>query len=156
MTSVVVALLQTVLLSWRSRAALHAEILALRHQLQVLQRSRPQRIRLTPADRALWVWLSRIWSSWRTASVVVKPATVVAWHRQGFQPGVRHARDRSAATMSITRVGRAALRIKATSDVGDVSTLKDFAGISASGRYPSRSGAETSLLPSQRCFCVFG
>jgi len=55
MPSVVVALLQTVLLSWRSRAALHAEILALRHQLHVLQRSRPQRIRLTPADRALWV-----------------------------------------------------------------------------------------------------
>jgi putative transposase len=85
MTSVVVALLQTVLFSWRSRAALHAEILALRHQLHVLQRSRPQRIRLTGADRALWIWLSRIWSGWSTATMLVKPATVVAWHRQGFR-----------------------------------------------------------------------
>jgi putative transposase len=85
MTSVVVALLQTVLFSWRSRAALHAEILALRHQLHVLQRSRPQRIRLTAADRALWIWLSRIWSGWSTATMLVKPATVVAWHRQGFR-----------------------------------------------------------------------
>jgi hypothetical protein len=41
MSSVVVALLQTVRLSWRSRAVLHAEILALRRQLHVLQRSRP-------------------------------------------------------------------------------------------------------------------
>jgi hypothetical protein len=54
MSSVVVALLQTVRLSLRSRAALHAEILALRHQLHVLQRSRPRQIRLTPADRLLW------------------------------------------------------------------------------------------------------
>jgi putative transposase len=85
MSSVVVALLQTVLLSWRSRAGLHAEILVLRHQLQILQRSKPQRIRLTPADRVLWVWLSRTWSGWRTATVLVKPATVVAWHRRGFR-----------------------------------------------------------------------
>src|SRR4029453_9903101 len=85
MTSVVVALLQTVLFSWRSRAALHAEILPLRHQLHVLQRSRPQRIRLTGADRALWIWLSRIWSGWSTATMLVKPATVVAGRRQGFR-----------------------------------------------------------------------
>jgi putative transposase len=85
MPSVVVALFRTVLLSCRSRAALHAEILALRHQLHVLERSRPQRIRLTPADRALWVALSRVWSGWRAASILVKPATVVAWHRRGFQ-----------------------------------------------------------------------
>jgi putative transposase len=85
MPSVVAALLQTVLRSWRSRAALQAEILVLRHQLHVLQRSRPHRIRLTRADRALWVSLSRMWSGWRAASVLVKPATVVAWHRRGFR-----------------------------------------------------------------------
>jgi len=59
MLSVVVALLQTFQTSFRSRAALHVEILALRHQIHVLQRSRPRHIRLTPADRWLWVWLSR-------------------------------------------------------------------------------------------------
>ena len=46
----------------RSRAALQWEVLALRHQLQVLERSRPQRLRLTRADRLLWVWFSRAWT----------------------------------------------------------------------------------------------
>jgi hypothetical protein len=63
------------------QAALHLEILALRHQLQVLQRSRRRRIRLTQADRLLWVWLSTVWTQWRSAVVIVKPETVIAWHR---------------------------------------------------------------------------
>ncbi len=85
MLSVVVALLQTFHTLFRSRAALHLEILALRHQLHVLQRSRPRHIRLTRPDRWLWVWLSHVWAGWRTAAVLVKPATVVAWHRRGFR-----------------------------------------------------------------------
>jgi putative transposase len=65
---------------------LHAEILALRHQLSVLQRrDRGRRLRLNVADRLLWVWLSRLWSGWRSALVIVKPETVIAWHRQGFR-----------------------------------------------------------------------
>ena len=85
MPPVVVALFHTLRTSFRTRAALEAEILALRHQIQVLQRSRPHHLRLTRADRALWVWLSRIWPDWRTATLLVKPATVLAWHRQGFR-----------------------------------------------------------------------
>jgi putative transposase len=69
----------------RSRAALHLEVFALRHQLQVLQRSRPRRLRLAKMDRWLWALLSRSWSGWRTALVIVKPETVIAWHRQGFR-----------------------------------------------------------------------
>jgi transposase InsO family protein len=69
----------------RSRAALHFEILALRHQLHVVERSRRPRLRLTSADRLLWVWLSGIWTEWRPALVLVQPATVVAWHRRGFR-----------------------------------------------------------------------
>src|SRR5262245_16380972 len=69
----------------RSRADAHLEVLALRHQLLVLQRSRPRRLRLTSTDRWLWAWLSRYWDGWRTAVVIVKPETVVAWHRQGFR-----------------------------------------------------------------------
>jgi transposase InsO family protein len=60
-------------------------VLTLRHQLQVLQRSRPRRLRLVTADRWFWVWLSRSWTAWRTALVIVKPETVIAWHRQGFR-----------------------------------------------------------------------
>jgi hypothetical protein len=63
----------------RTRAALQTEILALRHQLLVLQRSkRDRRLRLKSADRVLWVWISRLWSGWRSALLIVKPETVIA------------------------------------------------------------------------------
>ena len=85
MMSVLVSLMLTVRSCVRSRAALQLEILALRHQLQVLNRSRPPRLRLAPADRLLWVWLSRVWNEWRAAVVIVKPETVIAWHRRTFR-----------------------------------------------------------------------
>jgi transposase InsO family protein len=70
--------------SFRSRTALQVEILALRHQLGVLQRS-VKRPKLTTADRPLWVWLSAVWSEWRSSIFIVKAATVIAWHRKGFR-----------------------------------------------------------------------
>jgi transposase InsO family protein len=85
MRSVVVSLLLTLRVSLRDRAALQLEILALRHQLHVLNRSRPQRLRLTQADRMLWAWLLRVWDEWRAAVVIVKPETVLVWHRRGFR-----------------------------------------------------------------------
>jgi transposase InsO family protein len=78
------ALLASVLSVFRGRAALHLEILALRHQLGVLQRS-IKKPKLTPADRLLWAWLSKLWLDWRAALVIVKPETVIAWHRKGFR-----------------------------------------------------------------------
>jgi hypothetical protein len=68
-----------------SRVALQLEILALRHQLQVLQRTRLRRVRLAKTDRCLWALLSRIWTGWQMALVIVKPETVIAWHRRGFR-----------------------------------------------------------------------
>jgi putative transposase len=64
--------------------AVALENLALRHQLLVLQRSvvRPH---LSRWDRILWVWLSRVWTGWRHNLIIVQPATVLAWHRRGFQ-----------------------------------------------------------------------
>ena len=70
--------------TFKSRAALQVENLALRHQLGVLRRS-VKRPKLSPADRFLWVWLCQVWSDWRSSLVVVKPETVVAWHRKGFR-----------------------------------------------------------------------
>ena len=43
------------------------------------------RVRLTASDRVLWVWLSRLWREWRSALLIVKPETVIAWHRRGFR-----------------------------------------------------------------------
>ena len=86
---VLVALLLTLRTWVRSRAALQLVLLALRHQLHVLQRSRPRRLRLAQADRRLWVVLSlmlrRVWVKWTDPLIIVKPDTVVGWHRAGFR-----------------------------------------------------------------------
>jgi hypothetical protein len=83
--SVVVSLLHSLRFLIRSRASLHLEIIALRHQLAVVHRSRRPRLRLTSADRLLWAWLAHAWHGWRTAVHIVTPETVVAWHRRGFR-----------------------------------------------------------------------
>src|SRR5215469_18866808 len=70
--------------SFRSRAALQLEILALRHPLGVLQRS-VRRPKLTPADRLLWAWLYAVWNDWQSGVFIVKAATVIGWHRKGFR-----------------------------------------------------------------------
>ena len=69
----------------RSRVELELELLALRHQLAVLQRDRPRRLRLRRTDRLVWVLLSRVWPQWRRALQIVTPDTVVRWHRQAFR-----------------------------------------------------------------------
>ena len=70
---------------FRSRASLELELVALRHQVTVLRRQRPGRARLFSADRLLWVWLYRVWPQVLNGMVLVKPATVVQWHRKGFR-----------------------------------------------------------------------
>src|ERR1700687_6097953 len=70
---------------FRSRAVVELEHLALRHHLHVLRRQRPGRLRLFAFDRLLWVLLYRLWPRCLEVMVLVKPATVVQWHRQGFR-----------------------------------------------------------------------
>jgi hypothetical protein len=86
MLTIILSLFSSARQAFQTRAALQAEILALRHQLLVLQRSsRVHRLRLSRADRFLWVWLARFWSGWRSALVILKPEMVIAWHRKGFR-----------------------------------------------------------------------
>jgi hypothetical protein len=85
MPTSLLALLITLRSILRSRLDLQLEILALRHQIGVLERSVRKRPRLTPTDRLLWVSLFRIWRHWRSTLLIVKPETVVAWHRKGFR-----------------------------------------------------------------------
>ena len=84
---VVLALLRAVIgaffAAFRPKAALVLENLALRHQLAILKRSTP-RPRLGSVDRAFWAVLSRGWSRWADVLAIVKPATVIGWHRRGF------------------------------------------------------------------------
>jgi hypothetical protein len=67
-----------------SRHTLALENLALRQQLAALQRN-ARRPRLKSWDRAVWVLLSRFWSDWQKAVVVVQPETIIRWRRQGFR-----------------------------------------------------------------------
>jgi hypothetical protein len=82
--SLVLALLGALRAALRTRVDLTLENLALRQQLAMLRRrsKRPQFGRL---DRAFWVWLSNRWALWREALHLVRPETVIRWHRQGFR-----------------------------------------------------------------------
>jgi hypothetical protein len=78
--------LSSLLTGLRGKGALQVENIAFRHQLLVLQRTqKPKRLVLKVSDRWLWAWLSRLWSAWRSALLMVKPETVIGWHRQGFR-----------------------------------------------------------------------
>src|SRR5436309_13666384 len=81
MVDIILMLLNPLLVGFRSRAAMQAEILALRHQSAVLQRTqKPKRLALHRCDRCLWAWLSRLWSGWRSSLILVTPETVINWH----------------------------------------------------------------------------
>lgn len=82
MIALLVSIAAALLAALRPQASLVAENLALRQQLAVLRRAAP-RPRLRPVDRAFWVVLSRTWSRWAETVVLVKPETVIGWHRRG-------------------------------------------------------------------------
>ncbi len=80
-----ISLIQTIFSALGTNAILRLEILALRHQVSVLKRKNPRRPMLRSLDSIFWVWLSRVWSDWRPALIIVEPKTVIGWHRQGFR-----------------------------------------------------------------------
>ncbi len=67
-----------------SRSALALENLALRHQLMVLART-AKRPSLRKRDRLFWTWLARLLPGWKSVLIIVRPETVIRWHRQGFR-----------------------------------------------------------------------
>lgn len=69
---------------FRSRSDTALEVLALRQQVAVLKRKRP-RPTLNSLDRFFWMTLRRFWSRWTDVLVIVKPETVIGWHRAGFR-----------------------------------------------------------------------
>ena len=93
MRSLLLATLATARSAFLSREQLLLENLALRQQLAVAPRS-GKRPRLTGSDRAFWALLRTLWPEWREALVLVRPETVVRWHREGFR---RYWRRKSAS-----------------------------------------------------------
>jgi putative transposase len=85
MITVLSALVSLLSFRLRSCASLELELIGLRHQVTVLRRQRPGRPRLLCSDRLLWIWLYRISPQVLNTMVLVKPATVVQWHRKGFR-----------------------------------------------------------------------
>ena len=96
----------TVLLAFRAatrrRSDLVLENIALRQQLGVYQRQ-SRRPPLRRTDRAFWVALMRLWPRWRSALLIVQPATVLAWHRRGF---AAFWRRRSSGSIGRPRIPR--------------------------------------------------
>ena len=70
---------------FKTQARLEAEIVLLRHQLSVLRQRAPSRLKLTIADRLLFVWLYRLFPSVLNTVMIIQPATVIRWHRMGFR-----------------------------------------------------------------------
>ena len=80
--SFILAFMATARVSSRSRADTALEVLALRQQVAVLKRRRP-RPPLSALDRLFWTVLRETWARWQDVLVIVKPETVVKWHRAG-------------------------------------------------------------------------
>jgi hypothetical protein len=84
MFGIIFLLLRLLCDRFKSRRRLEVEILVLRHQLNVLRQRAPRRPNLTWADRALFVWLYRGFPRILDATTIVRPETIVRWHRKGF------------------------------------------------------------------------
>src|SRR4029450_11417071 len=78
-------LLHVVVSPFRTKARLEAEIILLRHQLNVLRRRVPSKPKWAVADRLVFVWLYRLFPSVLNAVTIVQPETVIRWHRTGFR-----------------------------------------------------------------------
>ena len=85
MAEIMTTLLGALLAPLKPRTKLVLETLALRHQLAVLRRTAPRRVRLRIADRLLLVWLYRLWPGVLETMAIVRPETVLRWHRGGFR-----------------------------------------------------------------------
>jgi hypothetical protein len=85
MLEVLALLLAAVLAALRTRRGLVVENALLRHQLAVLTRPTRRRPRIRPRDKPLWVLARRLCRDWRRHLALVRPATVVGWHRRGWR-----------------------------------------------------------------------
>jgi hypothetical protein len=102
--------LGTLLLLFQSRSRLQVEILALRQQLIVLRRTAPKRVRLRAVDRLFLVLLYRLWPGVVDSIAVIRPDTIVRWHRRGFRALWRWKSRRRLGRPGIAKDVRALIR----------------------------------------------
>ena len=94
-------ILHIMALLFKPRTKLVAEILVLRQQLNVLRRQVSKRPQLSNTDRFLFVWLYRWFPSVLSAIAILRPETIIRWHRAGFQP---YWRERSRKPVGRSRI----------------------------------------------------
>lgn len=85
MQQILITTLALLLSCFKSRAALQLENIALRHQISILRRGAPKRLRITRWDRMILGTIHRLWPELVNAVAIVRPATLVRWHRAGFR-----------------------------------------------------------------------
>ena len=94
----------------RSHVALEAEILVLRQQINVLRRANPKKLRFVSIDRLILGGICRLFPNVYGALAIVRPETVVGWHRAGFRSywrwKSRHRCGRPAVTLEIRQLIR--------------------------------------------------
>ena len=105
---------------FKSRARLEAEILVLRQQLNVLRRQVSKRPQLSNTDRFLFVWLYRWFPSVLGAIAILRPETIIRWHRTGFRA---YWRSRSG-----NRVGRPRISAELRNLIGAMSRANHLWG----------------------------
>src|SRR5580765_3151823 len=92
---ILLCLLAAIRVFFRSRSDTALEVLALRQQVAVLRRKRPRPL-LNSWDRLFWTTFRHLWSRWSDVLVIVKPETVIRWHRAGFRLSWRRRSRRPA------------------------------------------------------------
>jgi putative transposase len=154
MIGVSTTLISTLILVFKRHHNLALENLALRQQLAIFKRRQP-RPKLQPTDRLFWVWLSKVWTDWQAALIIVKPETVIAWHRQVFRFYWRWlSRRKTGGRPSVNREVKALIRQMAQANPlwgaprihGELLKL----GIEVSERTVSRMMPKRQKPPSQR------
>jgi transposase InsO family protein len=110
MAGVVNLLFDYVWSCFQSHERLRAEIVVLRHQLNILRRKVPKRPRLSGCDRALFVWLYGLFPSIADAITIIRPETVVGWHRAGFRAWWRWKSRNLGGRPQVDRELRALIR----------------------------------------------
>lgn len=113
----IVSILAAVGVFFRSRADTAIEVLALRQQVAVLKRKRP-RPPLTRFDRFFWTILRQLWPRWSDVLAVVKPETVVGWHRAGFRLYWRWRSQPNGGRPKISNELRTHIRTMAVENLG--------------------------------------
>src|SRR5258707_3425498 len=145
MTDLFKLILAILALRFKARATLEAENLVLRQQVNVLRRRTPKRPHLNNTDRFLFVWLYRWFPSVLEVVAIVRPETIIRWHRGGFRADWRWR--------SRNRVGRPKVSAELRTLICEMSRAKALLGAPRIHGELVKAGLQGAKSPAPRCIC---